>query len=77
MNEIKEVNDAAAEVANRNAKTALQHSEKTRLEITERVNTLENLVREMYGQLAQLQNKYNLLLTKNFNRGSTTESDAD
>ena len=77
MNEIKEVNDAAAEVANRNAKTALQHSEKTRLEITERVNTLENLVREMYGQIAQLQNKYNLLLTKNFNRGSTTESDAD
>ena len=77
MNEIKEVNDAAAEVANRNAKTALQHSEKTRLELTDRVNTLENLVREMYGQLAQLQNKYNLLLTKNFNRGSTTESDAD
>ena len=71
MSEIKEVNEAIAKVAENNANAALQHSEATKAELMAIIKGLEGLVITHNDQISQLQHKYNLLLTKNFNGGST------
>lgn len=61
-----------SQIADRNSKAAVSLSEKTRDDLTERVNKLEALVHTLNQDLFSLNHKYILLLTKNFNGGSTS-----
>lgn len=73
MNDRPDLSKAFGEVATRNAQAALEVANNTKSELTMRVNALENLVTSLNGQIAQLQQKYNLLLSSRFNGGSTSE----
>lgn len=73
MSDIKEVNEAYAKVMERNANAAISHSKQTKDELIEKMKFLEGLVVAHHGQIAQLQEKYNLLLTNRFSGGSTAE----
>ena len=69
----KEIEEAYAKVNKSNSLAALEHSKQTKELLTSRIDRLENLVRSQQVEIFQLNKKCNLLLTKNFNRGSTTE----
>jgi hypothetical protein len=73
MSDIPEVNDAKAEAANLNALSALQHSQETRAMLDEFMKRVNGVLNEMSFRLADMDRKHNLLLTKNFNHGSTSE----
>ncbi len=64
---------AHQEVATRNAQVAVKQANDTRTELLARLNNLEALVTNQQGEIHQLQQKYNLLLTQRFNGGSTSE----
>ncbi len=63
---------AHEEVATRNAQVAVKRVGEVEITLTERLQHLENIVANMHGEIQQLQQKYNLLLTKSFNGGSTS-----
>ncbi len=63
---------AHEEVATKNAQVAVKRVSEVEATLTERIVYLENVAASMQGELKQLQNKYNLLLTKNFDGGSTS-----
>jgi hypothetical protein len=60
------------ETATRNAQVAVKQSNDTRAELLNRMSHLEALVATQQSILDELQRKYNLLLTKQFNGGSTS-----
>jgi cell division protein FtsB len=61
------------ELATRNSRTAVDLANKTREELTTKLLTLEKTVAQLVNQVSNLQQKYNLLLSNRFNKGSTTE----
>jgi len=67
-----EIAKAHQEIATRNSRAAVEKVDSTRNELLERLNHLEQLVATQQQQITQLQQKYNLLLTKNFD-GRATE----
>lgn len=69
----REIAKVHEQVATRNAQAAVQRVAKTESELIERIDRLEGLVLATANQVAMLQEKYNLLLTKNFHGGSTSE----
>jgi hypothetical protein len=60
------------ETATRNAQVAVKQSNDTREELLNRMIHLEALVTTQQSEIQQLHQKYNLLLTKQFNGGSTS-----
>lgn len=70
---IKEVVQANQELATRNSQAAVDTANKTREEMMAKIVTLERTVAQLVSQVAHLQQKYNLLLSNRFNRGSTAE----
>lgn len=60
------------EVATRNAQNAVKKVNQVEATVTERLNQLERLAVTQQQRLDDIERKYNLLLTKNFNGGSTT-----
>jgi len=70
------MNDASIrahqEIATRNSREAINKAERTHDELLGRITHLENLASSQGQALVQLQQKYNLLLTKNFGGGSTS-----
>lgn len=60
------------EIATRNSREAINKAERTHSELLARITHLESLVSSQGQTLVQLQQKYNLLLTKNFGGGSTS-----
>jgi len=59
------------EIATRNARAAVQAAETTKAEMTVRLNHLEHLVAGQQVKLGELEQKYNLLLTKRFDGRAT------
>lgn len=70
---VKEVVQANQELATRNSQAAVNTANKTRDELTNKIVTLEKTVFQLVNQVAQLNQKYNLLLSNRFNKGSTSE----
>jgi hypothetical protein len=70
MNE--ETVKAHQEIATRNSRTAINKAESTHNELLKRIIHLENLASSQGQVLAQLQQKYNLLLSKSFNGRGTS-----
>ena len=70
MNE--ETVKAHQEIATRNSRTAINKAESTYNELLKRIIHLEGLVASQGQTITQLQQKYNLLLTKNFNGKGTS-----
>ncbi len=60
-----------SEVAARNSRVAVERVQATRDELLLRLVHLETVVNSQSVQIAHLQQKYNLLISKNFNGGST------
>lgn len=73
MNDNPQVAEAHQRVATQNAQVAVQQVQELRSEFGEKLAHLEALVRTQHEQIAQLHQKYNLMLTKRFDHGSTTE----
>lgn len=73
MSDNEHIAKAHQEIATRNSQSAIRSVDDLRLEVNERLDRIEALVAQVYTETKQLEAKYNLLLTKNFNRGSTTE----
>ncbi len=71
---IKEVVQANQELATRNSRAAVETANKTKEELSAKVQVLEKTVAQLVFQVATLNQKYNLLLSNRFNKGSTTES---
>ena len=63
---------AHQEIATRNSRVAIEKAERTHDELLTRIIHLEGLVSSQGQVIIQLQQKYNLLLTKNFNGGGTS-----
>lgn len=61
------------ELANRNSKVALKVVQETRDEMLDRMNKLEARVAAQSQEINILQHRYDLLLTANFNGGSTSD----
>lgn len=59
------------EVATRNSQVAVKIATDTKVSLETRLEHLENLLINHESEIQQLKQKYNLLLTKNFNGGST------
>lgn len=68
---------AHEEVATRNARTAVTMATELKVTIEDRMHTLEALVGTLQFEITHLHQKYNLMLTKNFNGGSTVDLDGD
>ena len=64
---------AHQEIATRNSRTAINKAEQTHSELLARIVHIESLVASQGQALVKLQQKYNVLLTKNFNGGSTSD----
>jgi hypothetical protein len=71
---IKEVVQANQELATRNSRAAIETATKTKEELSAKVQVLEKTVAQLVFQVATLNQKYNLLLSNRFNKGSTSES---
>jgi len=67
----KEIEKMHQEIATRNSINAVKKANEVEKLLLEEIGTLRTLVIQHHEQLAQLQQKYNLLLTKNFTGGST------
>lgn len=67
------MNDVNVEVANRNAIAAIEATKKLRDEYAARLLQLEMTVNSQRQKIAELEQKYNLLLSQRFNRGPTAE----
>ena len=63
---------AHQEIATRNSRVAINKAEQTYDELLTRIIHLEGLVAAQGQALVFLQQKYNLLLTKNFGGGGTS-----
>jgi hypothetical protein len=63
---------AHQEIATRNSMSAVKAAQDSEKRLNDRIDFLENLVRTQHEQIAQLQNKYNLLLSSRFSSGSTS-----
>jgi hypothetical protein len=63
---------AHQEIATRNSREAINKAERTHDELLKRIIHLESLVSSQGQSLVLLQQKYNLLLTKNFGGGGTS-----
>lgn len=64
---------AHQELATRNSQAAVKTANATRNELLDRISRLEGVVAVLGQRLGDLEQKYNLLLTKNFNGGSTSD----
>ena len=71
MSSESETIKAHQEIATRNAREAIRKSDATRDEVLARVNHLDALVANLTFEVAQLQQKYNLLLTARFDGKGT------
>ncbi len=71
---IKEVVQANQELATRNSQAAVKTANETREQLMTKVQTLERTVSLLVTQVSQLNQKYNLLLSSRFNKGSTSEN---
>lgn len=69
---MSQVAAAHQEIATRNSRAAVVFSEETRHVLTERILSMEKAFNALAAQMAQLEQKYNLLLTKHFSGGSTS-----
>ncbi len=61
-----------SELAAENAQKAVINNEKTRNELLDRMKHLEGVVAQLEFKYTHLEQKYNLLLTKNFSGGPTS-----
>lgn len=68
-----EVVKASEEVQRRNIEAILHRVDKMEKEYKEQIRLLNHQLQILASQFNNLQEKYNLLLTKNFRGGSTTE----
>ena len=64
---------AHEEVATRNSVTALNEVKRVEAELKEHMKGLHNAVAELTSQLAITNQRVNLMLTKHFSGGSTSE----
>jgi hypothetical protein len=64
---------AHQEIATRNSQNAVKSVDQLRAEMVDAFNAQSRAMQQMHAQLTDLQQKYNLLLTKNFHGGSTSE----
>ncbi len=64
---------AHQEIATRNSQNAVKAVDQLRAEMVDAFNAQSRAMQQMHAQLTDLQQKYNLLLTKNFHGGSTSE----
>ena len=71
---IKEVIQANQELATRNSQAAVKTANQTRDELSAKILLLEKTVAQLVQQVSQLNQKYNLLLSNRFNKGSTNDS---
>jgi hypothetical protein len=67
-----EVARAHQEVATRNSREAIRKADATRNELLGRITHLEALVANLTASVAQLEQKYNLLLTARFDGRATS-----
>lgn len=63
---------AHEQVATRNSRVAIQVATDTRESLEEQVKCLRGAVSNLQHEVSHLHQKYNLLLTKNFDGGSTS-----
>lgn len=64
---------AFSDTATKNSQAAVNTANDTNNRLTARIDALERLVIALQAEVAQMQGKYNLLLTARFNGGSTAE----
>lgn len=64
---------AHQEIATRNSQNAVKAVEQLRTEMVDAYNAQSRQMQMMAAQLTDLQQKYNILLSKSFHGGSTTE----
>jgi len=62
---------ARQDISNRNAKEAVRKSDATRDELLTRLVHLDHLVANLTATVSQLEQKYNILLTKRFDGKGT------
>jgi cell division protein FtsB len=72
---IKEIVQANQEWATKNSKAAVDTANRTKEELSAKVMVLEKTVSQLVFQVSHLQQKYNLLLSERFNKGSTNGSE--
>lgn len=68
---------AHEEVASRNARTAITLATEVKVTLEDRMQNLEGLVHTLQFELTHLHQKYNLMLSKQFNGGSTVVDNGD
>lgn len=63
---------AHEEIATRNAQVAVTTANEAKNDVREKIRRLEGLLLNLTHEVEHLNDKYNLLLTKSFNGGSTS-----
>jgi len=72
MSSADEAIKAHQEIATRNSREAIRKSEDTHSTLLSRIEHLDTLVANLATEVAQLQQKYNLLLTARFDGKGTS-----